>query len=399
MSVNTQKVRKYNYVIVVQEQYFKGPLLDQFINKVQAIGLKYGIIALERGQTKPDGTPGNLHLQCYFQFKNQIWATSLRKKLPHVHIEEELPYSDGPSNVRYCKKGEQSHDEYEQLKDKGPNYGKNVKILFEYGEVSNPSKRGKRNDLKRVDKAIREEGMTMKQLVENKIIKNNQTFNYAKNIMPLLTEERKQSPLVIYLWGASNTGKTQDAIQIANTYSSVHYQAGDNSKFWDSYEQDPCVVIEEFKGKFCSITKMLSILDRFPLKVEVKGSSREFNSNCIIFTSQFNPAHVYPTEDVTQFIKRIDIIRFYTYDRQGNVVKHDIKNADVDNSNKYCNIYNKNVTELLLKLPLHGGLIKKYEQHNNQHEQKRVETLFSNKLNNIDTSVFIPNRPLSLNTY
>lgn len=76
-----------------------------------------------------DGKP---HVQWFIQFKDVkklMDVRSMLKGLAHVIEASGTAYH----NWIYCGKGCQSKEEFNLLKVNGPNYGKNVDIIFEYG--------------------------------------------------------------------------------------------------------------------------------------------------------------------------------------------------------------------------------------------------------------------------
>jgi len=60
------------------------------------------------------------------------------------------------------------------------------------------------------------------------------------------------------------------------------------SKFWDAYSGHEHVVIDEFRGGI-DISHMLRWLDRYPVLVEVKGSSVCLKAGVIWITSNLHP--------------------------------------------------------------------------------------------------------------
>jgi len=85
-----------------------------------------------------------------------------------------------------------------------------------------------------------------------------------------------------------------------------------NLQWWDGYDNQDAVLFDDFRGDFCTFHYLLRVLDRYPMRVEVKGSSREFNSKRIYITSCYPPTEIYnkSDEDVKQLIRRIDEIIF-----------------------------------------------------------------------------------------
>ena len=81
----------------------------------------YLIEAHELGES---GTP---HIQGYCQLKVAMTLNQMKKFCPTAHFEvaRGTPYQ----NYLYCAKGDQSHAEWTESKEEGPNYGKNASFL------------------------------------------------------------------------------------------------------------------------------------------------------------------------------------------------------------------------------------------------------------------------------
>lgn len=76
---------------------------------------------------KEVGESGTPHLQCFCAFKIKIRFTALKKVCDRLHLEPSR--GTKKQNLFYCSKGEQTHQEWEQLKESGPNWGKGA--IFE----------------------------------------------------------------------------------------------------------------------------------------------------------------------------------------------------------------------------------------------------------------------------
>jgi len=97
----------------------------------------------------------------------------------------------------------------------------------------------------------------------------------------------------IVYWGPTGTGKSHRAWS----------QGGDNpyykdprSKFWDGYTDQTTVIFDEFRGTI-DISHILRWLDRYPVRVEVKGSTKVLLANKFFFTSNIHPNRWYPDLD------------------------------------------------------------------------------------------------------
>ena len=85
----------------------------------------YMIEAHEIGES---GTP---HLQGFCILKERMRLTQLKVLCPTAHFEacKGTPYQ----NFLYCAKGDQSHEEWLELREAGPNYGANA-LFLEWGQ-------------------------------------------------------------------------------------------------------------------------------------------------------------------------------------------------------------------------------------------------------------------------
>lgn len=98
-----------------------------------------------------------------------------------------------------------------------------------------------------------------------------------------------EPPAVYLYWGESGAGKTKAAWELAGDPNDVFIKGP--GKWWDGYTQQGVVILDDFNGKFFGNSQkedlafLLRLLDRYPLKVEYKGGSMDFNSPTIVITS------------------------------------------------------------------------------------------------------------------
>lgn len=110
-------------------------------------------------------------------------------------------------------------------------------------------------------------------------------------------------------WGRTGTGKSRRAWEEAGLDA---YPKDPNSKFWDGYQGQDFVVIDEFRGAI-SVSHLLRWLDRYPVIVEVKGSSVCFRASRIWITSNVDPRLWYPEADqetIDALLRRLTIVHF-----------------------------------------------------------------------------------------
>lgn len=110
-------------------------------------------------------------------------------------------------------------------------------------------------------------------------------------------------------WGRTGTGKSRRAWDEAGGDA---YCKDPRTKFWDGYCGEEHVVCDEFRGGI-DISHLLRWLDRYPVRVEIKGSSRPLAAKSIWFTSNLDPRDWYPTidqETLNALLRRLNITHF-----------------------------------------------------------------------------------------
>lgn len=98
---------------------------------------------------------------------------------------------------------------------------------------------------------------------------------------------------VIVYWGPTGSGKSRRAWDEAGLDA---YPKDPLTKFWCGYSHQEHVVIDEFRG-IVSISNVLRWFDRYPVLVEIKGSSTVFRAKKIWITSNLHPNDWYPELD------------------------------------------------------------------------------------------------------
>ncbi|QGH72655.1 MAG: Rep protein [CRESS virus sp. ctczB4] len=110
-------------------------------------------------------------------------------------------------------------------------------------------------------------------------------------------------------WGRTGTGKSRRAWEAAGVDA---YSKDPRSKFWFGYRGQERVVIDEFRGGI-DVSHLLRWLDRYPVLVELKGSSVPLAAREIWITSNVDPRNWYPDLDEETrcaLIRRLSITHF-----------------------------------------------------------------------------------------
>lgn len=118
---------------------------------------------------------------------------------------------------------------------------------------------------------------------------------------------------VVYcFWGNTGLGKSRRAWDEAGLAA---YPKDPRTKFWDGYNGQENVVIDEFRGGI-DVSHLLRWLDRYPVIVEVKGSSICLVAKGIWITSNISPNDWYPmldNETKNALLRRLNIVHFDSF--------------------------------------------------------------------------------------
>ena len=250
-------------------------------------GVAYMVYGLEKSK---EGTP---HLQGYCEFNNQKEWSSVKKMLEGAHFEARRGTAAGAA--RYCKKGEQTHENYELEGVDSPTYGLNA-VVTEWGEITG---QGKRNDLTPACEMIKD-GQSLKKVAEEhpeQFVRFHKGLIALKNI---LIPPRCTMPETRIYWGSKGTGKSYDArewLGWENDEKPPFIWTPSCKHWFDGYEGQECAIFEEYRGQL-PFGVLLSITDRYSCKMEYKGGIVQFAATKICFTSPIHPQNWYSYEDM-----------------------------------------------------------------------------------------------------
>lgn len=226
------------------------------------------------------GKQGTRHYHALLYFENARSFKSIKDKFKRCRIEKPRNVDDC---IKYCKK--------DKTRVEGP---------FERGE---PPKQGSRTDLLGVADAIKDKKPLDQIFTEFP----SQTLKYIKNIKEvkgIMQSHRnaQNKPKILWLWGLAGVGKT---FSVTEYFESVYIK--DGTQWWDNYDQQQCILIDDFDGKW-PFRDLLRLLDRNQYQAQVKGGYVKINSPYIIITCEFPPDHWWQDNDYAQIKRRIDKI-------------------------------------------------------------------------------------------
>ncbi len=158
---------------------------------------------------------------------------------------------------------------------------------WEFGDDSNiPEGQGARSDLQAVKRAI-DDGASEAQLWEEHFEQCTRYMRSFRDYKRIKTVKRLWEMEIITCVGATGTGKTRWAYE---NYPGLYSLPPKGTQtWWNGYDGQPVVLIDEMYGNRFSYGFLLMLLDRYPLQVPVHGTQVHFISRTIIFTSNSHP--------------------------------------------------------------------------------------------------------------
>nr|QOR29567.1 replication associated protein [Bat associated circovirus] len=238
--------------------------------------LKYSYICYG----KEIGESGTPHLQGYIEFDNPKRLTTLKKINNKIHWETRK--GTQMQAIQYCQKD------------------------GSFIEDGKKKHQGQRNDLIKLKQRL-QEGITMKEVTNE--FNGVQAYRMAEIWFRYNEPKRNWKPKVTWIYGESGSGKTK----LAETLLSENYYAKPQNKWWDGYDGDTDVLIDDFRSTQMELATLCRVLDRYRCLVEVKGGHRQLLAKNIVITSIIHPSVAYKffetdEEPIKQLLRRIDNI-------------------------------------------------------------------------------------------
>lgn len=257
---------------------------EEYQQLISIKGVNYHIIGDEIAAS---GTP---HLQGYIVFNNprSTKIAALKKVFPK-RISIAVARKSSEHNFIYCSK---------------------EKIKYEYGE--RPRGQGCRTDLRALANSIKNGTKVDDICLENPKLYHfyGRTLHKTEDIL-LRKKYRTEMTKGIYYFGKTGVGKSVKAFEGFNP--ETHYVWPDDGEWWDGYQGQDTVIIDEFRGQI-QYGRLLKLMDSHP--TTVRRRCREpvpFISKQIIITSSMPPEEVYnnlaENDSLEQFYRRCSIYK------------------------------------------------------------------------------------------
>nr|WPR18722.1 MAG: replication polyprotein [Chemarfal virus 269] len=250
------------------------------ISKIESTYLVFG---------KEVGASGTPHLQGFVYFANARAGKSVKKAVsPRSHVES---LKGTPKQAAdYCKK-------------EGD--------FVEFGVLP---EQGKRDDLKAVVDDVYKGKVPLDQLLLNEPEMYHQYGRTLEKADDLRRNKLKRTEMTrgLWIWGPSGVGKSHRAADYASLfgYKSTYFHKLNDRGWWDTYDNEDVVIINEFRGEL-SYSDILLLCDKWPYSVPRRCRSPcSFTSKVVIITSDRPPEQIFNRVEEGQFdqlYRRFDV--------------------------------------------------------------------------------------------
>lgn len=205
---------------------------------------------------------GKAHLQGFMQLKSQKRFSAVKSIFTTEHIEASI--GSVSQNQGYCKKDG---------------------IWVELGEAIT---QGQRMDIESACETLQEcikDGTTRQWKLNNMplYVKYYKAFNLMIN--EFSTPRNPDADVQVYVYtGDTGTGKTRAVFDLEKD-KLYNVPLGDKLQWFDGYNGQEAVLIDDFSCSDVKITWLLKLLDRYPMQVPVKGGFTWWKPKRIYITS------------------------------------------------------------------------------------------------------------------
>lgn len=217
-------------------------------------------------------TTGRLHWQGAFELRKGRTLKSTKNVITRgAHLEP--MWGTPEENLKYCSKHETA-------------------IADTFKEFGGPSDAGSSEREGILDLAL--ECKTIDD-VAARVPKAYIMYGRLEKYFARKAPKRSKMPEVIILWGPSGTGKSHRANEICpDGYWLSNPTSRTNTVWWEGFNGERTVVIDEFDPQLWNASYLLRLLDKYPLRLDIKHGSATADFDRIVITSHFDPETWFP---------------------------------------------------------------------------------------------------------
>lgn len=276
------KARRWQLTFQTHEQF--QPLRVFLEAQCELPAIRYAAVCREIGSET-----GQPHVHVYVVFANARAFAGVRRWVraglgdvsPHI----ESCKGNDTSNVEYLMKDAEEGD------------------FYEYGERL---EQGKRSDLAQVRDLVLA-GASMRSIAME--ASNYQALRSAQLLLPILQPPRPvdhANHKVIWLWGPAGCGKSR---WVHDRYAGSYYKpvTSGTRVWWDGYCGESVVLFDDLRASWFRFSRLLQLLDIYPVRVEFKGGSTQLMATTIVITCDRPPEMLYAegVGEVAQLTRRV----------------------------------------------------------------------------------------------
>ncbi len=174
-------------------------------------------------------------------------------------------------------------------------------------DIGNPGPgQGHRSDLETAVECLIGEGIDM--MINKHPV---EYVKYTRGLTALAnhhTKQRDTKPYVVWIYGATGVGKSRAVFELEGMDERKVWVSSDDLKWLDEYAGQEVAVIDDFRGDMCKFRWLLRLLDRYPVRAQIKGGFVKWRPRKIYITSAKSPRDAYTLEGekLDQLERRID---------------------------------------------------------------------------------------------
>lgn len=320
MSTSSSDVTKTKRDTLVSQLIFTDYNVDHTTWEYDTLSakLKCKFYALYSEEICP--STGRAHFQGYLQLEKRKRFSQLIKLIPKVNFKQAFrSYQENKYYIHKSRPADLALAASDPIKYPYPH---SFHLIHEIGELLSTGS-GSRNDLKEMVEFCKTARST-KELIEHDGSLYCQFRQGLKDIRREYQPIRTGPPTVYWFCGPTGSGKSRTAYEMAKKIDPDHepYRKNPQTKFWDGYDCQKCVIFEDFRHDQLPFAYLLQLLDRYPCLVDIKGTSSQFTASHIFITCPNDPRAEYTgtnhstnehwsRENIDQLLRRITQIRHF----------------------------------------------------------------------------------------
>lgn len=254
------------------------------------------------------GAEGTPHLQGLAVFGNPRAMAGVKRLLnERVHLEV-MRGTFAQAHAYCCK---------DDTRDAGAGFG-----FTEHGTKPDLPGQGARSDLDSIGRRLRE-GASLTEIAE---AHPSDFIRYHGGIRAMQSAVQSRprvrgpdglfvAPRVLWWYGSSGRGKSETVWQEIG--DQPYFVKAPGTRWFDGYRGQSIAVFDDYRGDWFSYGYLLRLLDRYPMDVEVKGSTIPWCPTTIYITCPRRPEQLYAgivakdDGSIIQLTRRITEVRLF----------------------------------------------------------------------------------------